>query len=337
MPSLRLRADRRSSGRPAFTIVEILAVIGIIAVLTGLLLVGLQSAQRAALRTKDRNSLRQIYIAWDTYASANDGRMIPGWLSEDVQDNWRARYRDFDGETLDASDAAGYAWRLMPYLDNQTDPFINYRDDQREINNALRGADYAGHEEAVATFGREPGFGYNAYYLGGWYDDPTRPRIPRYATAEWEKEGSDGTTRTVRGGVVIQGRDQIRRPSEVIAFAPSTRRTPGEYQYETAFIPGAPWVSPPRRDERTIWGPFTGQLSSVDGGGGAGVAVAGGGSLSVFVEDAVPLRRDGRLALVLHCDSSVSEEALGGLLDMRKWIDVASESNARPNEFSHTE
>lgn len=66
----------KSRGR-AFTLVELLAVIGIIALLIGMLLPLLNSAHRSARDAKCKSNIRQVCIAFLNYASENKGKFPP--------------------------------------------------------------------------------------------------------------------------------------------------------------------------------------------------------------------------------------------------------------------
>ena len=62
--------------RNGFTLVEMLVVVGVIAVLAGLLLPALAHSRAAGLRTKCLNNHHQIIKAQGIYAGENDGQMI---------------------------------------------------------------------------------------------------------------------------------------------------------------------------------------------------------------------------------------------------------------------
>src|SRR5689334_3584451 len=66
-----------SSKRSGFTLVELLVVIGIIAVLISVLLPALNQARRQARQVQCLSNLRQVGIATTAYTSASKGYIIP--------------------------------------------------------------------------------------------------------------------------------------------------------------------------------------------------------------------------------------------------------------------
>lgn len=76
LSSLR-KAPQDNSQRQAFTLVELLVVIGIIAVLISILLPALSSARRSANRLTCLSNLRQFQLASEMYANENGGWYIP--------------------------------------------------------------------------------------------------------------------------------------------------------------------------------------------------------------------------------------------------------------------
>lgn len=67
---------RRAGRRSAFTLVELLVVIGIISTLISILLPALNRARGEAKRAKCLSNLRQLTMAWGMYADEHKGRLV---------------------------------------------------------------------------------------------------------------------------------------------------------------------------------------------------------------------------------------------------------------------
>src|SRR5262245_45723873 len=75
-------------GAAGFTLVEMLVVIGIIAVLAALLLPALRKAKAHVQCTACLNHLKQLQVAWEVYAADNGDALVPNKDDDDGTGNW---------------------------------------------------------------------------------------------------------------------------------------------------------------------------------------------------------------------------------------------------------
>ncbi len=122
-----LRTCSRSS-RPGFTLIELLVVIAIIAILIGLLLPAVQKVREAAFRLSCANNLKQLGLAAQNYADANNGQLPAGYLGT---------YPDLAAQSGGAAGYNGQFVGVLPYL-------LPYVEQQNLYNSMLPGmpADY---------------------------------------------------------------------------------------------------------------------------------------------------------------------------------------------------
>jgi prepilin-type N-terminal cleavage/methylation domain-containing protein len=169
----------------AFTIVELLVSMSVIAVMVSILLPALGSSRQAARMTREMIAARSLMIAHAAYAQDFNFHLIPGY------DN-TATARDHLGNPLTFPSTARYAWRLGPYLDYQfkDSVLVNQR------------ADELWHDIAANTYAvsSHPSFGINGDFVGGTW--------------------GGGFNNWLRGvGVTVTRADDAAQPSRLITFA----------------------------------------------------------------------------------------------------------------------
>lgn len=89
-------SDRPPGASWAFTVLELLVVIGVIALLAGLLLPALNRAQARAQGTVCANHLRQLQMSWQMYVDDHEGRMPENYADQGTG-VWRSSLNAWTG------------------------------------------------------------------------------------------------------------------------------------------------------------------------------------------------------------------------------------------------
>lgn len=141
--------------RRAFTLAELLVVIGIVAILASLLLPAMSKAKRKARMIEEMASARQLLIAAWMYADDQSDKVFPGYVAD-------ANARDDRGAPLSFPVNARYPWRLSPYLAHSFET-IYCADNRRKLED-LRRLDRPRYVYSASVY---PSLGINSYFIGG--------------------------------------------------------------------------------------------------------------------------------------------------------------------------
>lgn len=278
---------KRSGG---FTLVELLVVVGIIAVIMGMLLPSLSRAQLSAKQVRGMSDLRQMLTGYTQYHTENRGSVLYGYAPRTV--NGKLVLVELpSGEKVGYPISDRYPWRLAPYVADVW-RIIHSHTDLPPIPEAADSSDVA--IRKAYTLSVNPTYGINSVYVGGHLG----PVFEGFV-------GPEGDTPNTGAHVVFKA-GEVRNPSRLIVFAEcQARNAPGLISNSS----GLHYLTPPHAN-RKWW--------SVGDDGKFKLEVPAG----VLV--GLPEGRNGKRTVTGFFDGHVEAMLPGELTDMRLWANGAT-------------
>ena len=216
----------------AFTLVELLVVIGIIALLISILLPTISRARRSAQEIKALSNLRQMLIGYTAYQLDNRGQVLWGYPPTSVNGTAVTAYDPVSRQTFSSVVAARYPWRLVKYCSDVW-PIIHAHGALPPLT--TRGDSATDAFNKAYTLSINPTFGINALFVGGHKD----------------YSGFTGATNSPNVGKhIVFKANEVHRPTDLIVFtdcsAPLVQGGTVIAGYAVVFPPrygGAEWWS----------------------------------------------------------------------------------------------
>lgn len=293
-------ADPSRNARRAFTLLELLVVVGIIALLIGILVPTIGATRESAKLASEGADARQVGAAYIAFANDHKNYLLPANINSNrfPEAVRSARASLPDGRAPEGVDASRWIWRLGPYLDFGFATLIRDRQILGEINNAERIAntDVSLYRASVFT-----AFGLNSFYVGGrreFYEQPANRPNPFITTY-----GDD---------FFVARLDRAPSPASLMAFTSAASNIQTEGFREGYFYVEPPYTAQPQQ----TWSAFQFRTPTR-----AGVSAQTGwfGAFPVAKKQAVTIYLDGHV------------ENLGwdDMTDMRRWSPQANNAEWR--------
>lgn len=283
--------------RRGFTLVELLVVIAVISVVVAILLPALGKARRAAKSVASVAELRQLNFAYQEYAQAHRGALLPGFLPEKVNGIAPAVTDPASGHTFTGRVARQWPWRLVqqqksPSLWKILRPTLGSLDLPAASDSQTLA------ESKAYTASQYPIYGLNTVYLGG--------HAASSATGADYYQGYSPDGRPVSGRHVAFRLNEVRRPAGQIVFTEVTIQRGAQPANDTD-LNGLHYVNAPRND--TASGPYWASR-------GDKVVVTLASPTRVI---GIPQSRNGSAVPVAFLDGHVESRRPADLQDMRLW------------------
>jgi prepilin-type N-terminal cleavage/methylation domain-containing protein len=299
-----------------FTIIEMLVVIAIIAILLSVIYPALTSSRKRAKKTNELNLIRETGKAWIMHSGMHQDRLLEGYLSKEVQAYDQLAWA-FQDESIvppapeynptDPNEAGPWPWRLLSYMDYKWRTLLFY--DDLEWDN--KDENVTEHAEQVAT---QPAFGYNGFYLGGWWE------IDNHSGKPWAMF-SDATLSDDRQlNVVASSFSQIKKTNKQIVFCSTFLAQEGDHDVLQEGTAGTHLAIPSIFARVTKWEPLPSKR------------------IRVNTNTFAPLGRFNGVPAICFADGSTKNVEIETLTDQTLWIPQAQQVGDVPaSEFSHTQ
>ena len=115
----------------AFTLVELLVVIAVVAILATLLVAGLNEAKSKGHSIACLSHERQLIVAWHVYADENEGRVAKNYgisrtletIADGTYQNWVNNVLDWSTDSMNTNTALLFLGGIGPYLSQQPEVY----------------------------------------------------------------------------------------------------------------------------------------------------------------------------------------------------------------------